>query len=92
MAYSFFYADMLRTGVLLFGDGFDRFHGRAGRHRGFKLIAVHYLVLDKEFGDETELIRMFGEDALRLGVSVFDDGVYFGVYLRGNFLGVVGGA
>ena len=23
-AYSFFYADMLRTGVLLFGDGFDR--------------------------------------------------------------------
>lgn len=24
MAYSFFYADMLRTGVLLFGDGFDR--------------------------------------------------------------------
>ena len=56
-----------------FQHRFQFFHGRRTFHRRFELILVHYLVLEKETGDEMQFINVLFEDLLRRLIGVVDD-------------------
>ena len=64
-------------------------HGRVGFHSRLELTLVHYLVLDKELGNEVELIHLFGQDALCAIVLSLDYAVDLGVDLSRRLLGIV---